>query len=102
MVSAKQISFGYHEDNMLFEHISFKISRGDRLAIVGENGAGKSTLMRMIAGAVEPTEGALHYDNGVRMCYVLQEFDGVDESVRDYILRHTRNIGKAIEYTAAL
>ena len=37
--------------------ISFDLSSGDRLAIMGANGSGKSTLLRVLAGIYEPTRG---------------------------------------------
>lgn len=39
--------------------ISFKVNKGDRLAILGLNGAGKSTLLKVIAGVLKATEGKL-------------------------------------------
>jgi lipopolysaccharide transport system ATP-binding protein len=37
--------------------ITFDLSNGDRLAIMGANGSGKSTLLRVLAGIYEPTRG---------------------------------------------
>lgn len=42
--------------------VSFRISNGDRLAILGPNGSGKTTLIRTIAGIYEPSAGALQVD----------------------------------------
>ena len=39
--------------------VSFKLSRGDRIGILGTNGAGKSTLMKVCAGVFKPTEGTV-------------------------------------------
>lgn len=45
------------------KNISLKLSKGDRLGIVGVNGSGKSTLLRLISGIYEPDEGDV-YVNG--------------------------------------
>ena len=38
-------------------NVSFRVDRGESLAIIGRNGAGKSTLLSMVAGLCPPTEG---------------------------------------------
>ena len=43
-------------------NISFKIPAGQKVALVGKMGSGKSTLSRLIAGILEPTEGAIQID----------------------------------------
>jgi ATP-binding cassette subfamily F protein uup len=100
MMTLKNIGFWYDEDHPLFEGVSFKIVKNDRLVIVGENGAGKSTLMKIISGHIEPEEGTIHTDPGVRMLYVFQEFDGHGETVAEYLKAHTRNFGAAMACAA--
>ena len=39
------------------KQISFQISKGDSLGIIGRNGAGKSTLLRLLAGIIKPDAG---------------------------------------------
>ncbi|MCD5408810.1 metal ABC transporter ATP-binding protein [Candidatus Bipolaricaulota bacterium] len=39
------------------EDVSFRLSGGERLAIVGPNGAGKSTLLKVVAGVLQPSSG---------------------------------------------
>lgn len=41
----------------VLDGVTFKIGRGEKIAVLGHNGAGKSTLVRMIAGIEEPTSG---------------------------------------------
>ena len=48
-----------HRDGPLFEPVSFRISPGDRLAIVGPNGCGKTSLADLIAGDALACEGSL-------------------------------------------
>jgi peptide/nickel transport system ATP-binding protein len=43
------------------EDVSFTISRGRTLGLVGESGCGKSTVARCLAGLTAPTQGELHY-----------------------------------------
>ena len=40
------------------QHISFSVSEGEVLALVGENGAGKSTLLKILNGDYQPSEGS--------------------------------------------
>lgn len=49
LINVKKLS-AFYENNQVFEDISFSVSRGDYLCIVGENGSGKTTLMRTLLG----------------------------------------------------
>jgi len=46
-------------------NVSFDLKRGEIHALVGENGAGKSTLIKIITGALEPSEGQIIFDGNV-------------------------------------
>lgn len=41
--------------------VSFTVARGEIVGIIGPNGAGKSTLFNLIAGAILPSSGAIHF-----------------------------------------
>jgi ATP-binding cassette subfamily F protein 3 len=51
----------------LFDGVSFKVERRDRLALSGPNGAGKTTLLRMLAGETEVHGGELVFSKGTRV-----------------------------------
>jgi ATP-binding cassette subfamily F protein 3 len=53
--------------NLLFEGVSFKVERRDRLALSGPNGSGKTTLLRMLAGETEVHGGELVFAKGTRI-----------------------------------
>ena len=46
-----------YDSVIALEDVSFKLSIGERLAVVGPNGAGKSTLLKVIAGVLSPSRG---------------------------------------------
>ncbi|WP_322820123.1 ABC-F family ATP-binding cassette domain-containing protein [Chloroflexus sp.] len=63
----------YFGAELIFHDVSFQISRGEKVAIVGLNGAGKSTLLRIIAGHETPDSGSVHLARGTRVAYLAQE-----------------------------
>ena len=50
-------------DLVLFENLSFQVSKGEMLAIVGQSGAGKSTLLHIIGALDRPSAGAVYCAN---------------------------------------
>ena len=50
------VAFGSH---ILLDAISFHISDGEKIGLVGRNGAGKSTLMKIILGLEKPDSGRI-------------------------------------------
>ncbi|MCC6167670.1 MAG: metal ABC transporter ATP-binding protein [Caldilineaceae bacterium] len=49
------------------EEVSFRVARGDQVAVVGPNGAGKSTLFNVVAGILKPQQGSVRvYGSGPR------------------------------------
>ncbi len=59
------VSFGYDTGPLVLNGVSFKAGEGDHIALVGATGAGKSTVLRMLAGQLEPTEGAVSTSGSV-------------------------------------
>ncbi|GEL76656.1 ABC-F family ATP-binding cassette domain-containing protein [Tenuibacillus multivorans] len=60
-------------DGPIFENVSFRVNRGDRMAIVGPNGIGKSTLLKAILKRIEYVDGDIMYGTNVEFGYYDQE-----------------------------
>ncbi len=58
-----EVTFRYDPDGpVIIDALSFKVRRGEYVAIVGKTGSGKSTLMRLLLGFEKPETGAIYYD----------------------------------------
>ncbi len=57
----------------LFANLSFTISTGDRLGLIGANGCGKTTLLRVLCGLDEPDQGEITLAANIRTGYLAQE-----------------------------
>lgn len=58
-IEFKNISFSYDKKTPIIKDISFKVKKGEKLAIVGENGAGKTTCMKLLSGLYSPDKGEI-------------------------------------------
>lgn len=59
-IEFKNVYYSYYEqDGYTLEDISFKISKGEKIALVGYNGAGKTTLIKLLSGLYHPTKGQI-------------------------------------------
>ena len=62
-IEFKNVWFKYSTSNdYVLENVSFIISEGEKIAIVGLNGAGKSTLIKLLCRFYKPTKGEILYD----------------------------------------
>lgn len=62
--------------------VSFKLEKGDRLALLGHNGAGKSTLLKVLAQIYEPTQGKVNVKGKVNCLFDIMM--GMDHELNGY------------------
>ena len=60
-VEFDSVSFAYGEETVL-DDVSFRISPGERVAIVGPTGAGKTTILKLLIRLYEPQRGSIRID----------------------------------------
>jgi ABC-type Mn2+/Zn2+ transport system ATPase subunit len=60
LITLRDVSLGY-DGNLVLEHVSLTIERGEFLALLGPNGAGKTTLLRGILGLIPALAGRIHF-----------------------------------------
>ncbi len=71
----------------IIKDFSFKITRGDRIGIVGRNGAGKTTLLRLLTGELAPDSGVIRLANTLDGVIIDQQRSLMsgDKTVRDVL-----------------
>ena len=72
VLSVEEIAKSYG-DRLLFEDVTFALSRDDRVGLIGVNGSGKSTLLRVLIGDQLPDDGRIARSNDARIEYLAQE-----------------------------
>jgi ATP-binding cassette subfamily F protein uup len=65
-----QLAFGHVP---LLDKADFSLETGERIGLIGRNGAGKSSLLKILGGLEKPDDGALQFQQGLRIAYVAQE-----------------------------
>ena len=79
--------------DVLFDGVSFKVERADRLALAGPNGAGKTTLLRALAGQGSLEGGELAWQKGARVALHDQRPpDTSARPLREYVLSGTADL----------
>ena len=83
----ENVSFRYPGGHKYaIRNLSFHLSAGEKLALVGENGAGKTTLVKLLARLYEPTEGRILLDGVDLRDYRLDELrDAIGIIFQDYV-----------------
>lgn len=74
-INCNNLTFGYTEENLLYQNLTFDLIRGEKFLIVGENGIGKTTLLKLIMNILTPLEGSINISEKNLIGYYAQEHD---------------------------
>ena len=87
MFEVRNLTKIYEGDVQALTEVSFKVEKGEFLAVIGLSGSGKSTLLRCINRLVEPTSGSIIW-NG----------QDITQASQDEMLRIRRKIGMVFQH----
>ncbi len=74
MLNIHNLSIAFQGD-YLFEDISFRLGKGDRIGLIGKNGAGKSTLLRILNNEMEADSGQIAAEKNLKIGFLKQDLD---------------------------
>jgi ATP-binding cassette subfamily F protein uup len=92
IIEARKLSHGYGDDK-LFNNVSLKIRRGDRIGLIGNNGVGKSTLLKILLEQIPPNNGSVKLGTNLNIGY----FDQIHREL-DTEKTIAENVGNGKEY----
>ena len=74
LLEVNDVSFRYkNRAEKVLDHVSFKVYKGEKIAVIGKNGAGKSTIAKMICGVLRPDEGEIKINGENYLKYSIKE-----------------------------
>jgi ATP-binding cassette subfamily F protein 3 len=74
MLNIHNISVSFSGE-YLFEEVSYQLSPGDRVGLIGKNGAGKSTMLKLLAKEYEVDQGTIAIDKNISLGFLKQDID---------------------------
>ncbi len=74
MLNIHNLSISFQGD-YLFEDISFRLGKGDRIGLIGKNGAGKSTLLKILSNEMEADSGQIAAEKNLKIGFLKQDID---------------------------
>ncbi len=89
-----RLSFG---DNDLLDGVELQVEAGERICLVGRNGSGKSTLFKLLAGEIQPDEGEIERQQGLKSAQLEQNLPAqVTGTVFDCVAEGLGEVGRLV------
>lgn len=86
------------QNNIIFQNISFLVSKGEKIHISGKNGSGKTTLIKTILGFFDDYKGYYKWADGLKIGYYSQEHENIDhnKTIIDEVITDKKLYNKAM------
>ena len=92
-VSFSQVNFSYPDGKQILKDLSFELSAGQSIAVVGPVGSGKSTLLNLILQELKPQSGELLFNTAQpNKSYVPQDAYIINSTLRENIIFGQKNV----------
>lgn len=91
----KNVTFSYGE-KMILRDVNLEISKGEKIAIIGENGSGKSTIISLLLRFIQPQEGNIYVDGVDIMQFDLHQYRNLFSVVNQDIYLFEDTVGNNI------
>jgi ATP-binding cassette subfamily F protein 3 len=85
----KELAVGY-PNKVLATDITFTLTRGEALGVIGPNGSGKTTFIKTLLGKLPPLAGEARWGTKVQIGYYAQQLDDLDD--RNEIIMELRRV----------
>ena len=73
IIDVQNVGFSYDGKRQILKDVSFQVTRGEKIAVVGKNGAGKSTIAKLLCGIIRPTQGTISIKGENYLKYSIKE-----------------------------
>ncbi len=97
-VEFQNVSFGYGENGLALEDLTFSVPSGQTVAIVGQTGSGKTTLVRLVNRTYDPTAGTVKVDGVDIRAWNLQALRQNISMIEQDIFLFSRTIAENIAF----
>lgn len=102
MISYRNVTKIYSGKNVALNDVSFDITKGEFVSLVGKSGAGKTTLLKLLLAEERPTEGQVIFDeltvHTLRSSHLLQLRRNIGMVFQDYKLLNSKTAYENVAY----
>lgn len=102
LIRVQNVSKSYQQSSFRLENISFTVSEGEVVGIIGRNGTGKSTILKMVNGLIDHDGGQVFYQEKALKSMSSKELRAMRQEIAYIFQQHNLLLGETVYYHLAL